>query len=60
MDCNSLYWLDDVISCLGILLGVGGAIFLLTRRKTVPTIPVLEVLEPWIICTSVLPGPVLC
>jgi hypothetical protein len=38
MDYNTLYWLDDVISCLGILVGVGGAIFLFTRRKTVPAI----------------------
>lgn len=41
MDYNALYWLDDVISCLGILVGVGGAIFLFTRRKTVPAVLVL-------------------
>lgn len=38
MDYNTLYWLDDVISCLGILVGVGGSIFLFTRRKTAPAI----------------------
>ena len=38
MDYNTLYWLDDIISCLGILVGVGGAVFLFTRRKTVPAI----------------------
>jgi hypothetical protein len=38
MDYNTLYWLDDGISCLGILAGLGGAIYLFTRRKTRPAI----------------------
>jgi membrane-bound metal-dependent hydrolase YbcI (DUF457 family) len=38
MDYNTLYWLDDGISCLGILAGLGGAIFMFTRRKTRPAI----------------------
>ena len=38
MDYNVLYWLRDAIACLGILVGLGGAIFLFTRKKTVPGI----------------------
>ena len=38
MDYNVLYWLDDVLSCLAVLVGVGGAVFLFTQKKKNPAI----------------------
>ncbi len=35
---NGLYYLRDAIACLGVLAGLGGAVFLFIRRKTFPAI----------------------
>ena len=34
MDYNVLFGVRDAIACLGVLVGLGGAIFLLIRKKT--------------------------
>jgi hypothetical protein len=33
-----LYYLRDAVACLGVLVGLGGAVFLLIRKKTLPAI----------------------
>ena len=33
-----LYYLRDALACLGVLVGLGGAVFLFIRRKTLPAI----------------------
>lgn len=35
---NLVYWLRDAVACLGTLVGVGSAIFLFIRKKTLPAI----------------------
>jgi hypothetical protein len=35
---NTLYWLRDAVACLGVLVGVGGAIFLFVRKKTLAAV----------------------
>jgi hypothetical protein len=33
-----LYYVRDAVACLGVLVGLGGAIFLFSRKKTMPGI----------------------
>ncbi len=33
-----VYFIRDAVACLGVLVGLGGAIFLFTRKKTLPGI----------------------
>jgi hypothetical protein len=35
---NVLYYLRDAIACLGVLVSLGGTVFLFIRRKTFPAI----------------------
>jgi hypothetical protein len=35
---NVMYWLRDVVACIGPLVGIGGAIFLFIRKKTLPAV----------------------
>jgi hypothetical protein len=37
-DYNVLYWIKDVFSCVAILIGIGGAVFLFLRKKIAPAI----------------------
>jgi hypothetical protein len=32
------YYLRDAVACLGVMVGLGGAVFLFTRKKTLPGI----------------------
>jgi hypothetical protein len=38
MNVNAMYWLRDVIACIGPLVGIGGAIFLFLRKKPLPAV----------------------
>ena len=33
-----LYYVRDAVACLGVLVGLGGAVFLFTRKKPLPAI----------------------
>ena len=35
---ETLYYVRDAVACLGVLIGLGGAIFLFIRKKTMPGI----------------------
>jgi hypothetical protein len=38
MNIEVLYYARDAVACLGVLVGLGGTIFLFTRKKTLPGI----------------------
>jgi hypothetical protein len=33
-----IYYVRDAVACLGVLVGLGGAVFLFIRKKTLPAI----------------------